>query len=404
MVKPELLAPAGDPEKLKVAIAYGADAVYIGGKKFGLRAGAGNLTTEEIRDCANYAHVRGVKIYVTVNIFAHNKDLEELPDYLKTLQKCQVDAVIISDPGVLAVTRDTVPGLSVHLSTQANTTNWQSARFWAQAGVERIVLARELTLEEIKEFHLKAKVDLECFVHGAMCISYSGRCLLSNYFTGRDANKGDCAQACRWRYTLVEEKRPGLYLPIIEEDRGTYILSSQDLCLIEYIPELINAGVISFKIEGRMKSVHYVAGVVKAYREAIDTFISAPEKYKLNPRWLDYISKVSNRDFTTGFLFGHPGQPAHYTTEKLYRRDYSFVGIVRGYDRQKKMTVVEQRNRFFAGDEVEIFFPHGDSVTLVVPTMYDEEGNEVYAAPHPQQILYLPVAELPPYTMLRKPV
>ena len=401
MIKPELLAPAGDPEKLKVAIAYGADAVYVGGKKFGLRAGAGNLATDEIEECVKFAHSHGVKIYVTVNIFAHNRDLEELPDYLKYLQKYHVDALIISDPGVLALTRDTVPDMPVHLSTQANTTNWQSARFWAKTGVERIVLARELSLKEINEINTKTKVDLECFVHGAMCISYSGRCLLSNYFTGRDANKGDCAQACRWRYALVEEKRPGIHLPIVEDDRGTYILSSQDLCLIEYIPELINAGVMSFKIEGRMKSVHYVAGVVKAYREAIDTYIAAPEKYQFNTKWLVDIGKVSNRDFTTGFLFGQPNQPAHYNSN-IYRRDYSFIGIVRGYDRQRKMTVIEQRNRFFAGDEIELFLPKGDSYTVVVPTMYDEDGTEVHAAPHPQQILYIPLTELPPYTMLRK--
>ena len=401
MIKPELLAPAGDTEKLKVAIAYGADAIYIGGKKFGLRAGAGNLAANEIEECVKFAHSYGVKIYVTVNIFAHNRDLEELPEYLKTLQKYNVDALIISDPGVLALTRDTVPDMPIHLSTQANTTNWQSAKFWANTGVERIVLARELSLEEIKEINTKAKVDIEYFVHGAMCISYSGRCLLSSYFTGRDANKGDCAQACRWRYALVEEKRPGIHLPIVEDDRGTYILSSHDLCLIEYIPDLIKAGVMSFKIEGRMKSVHYVAGVVKAYREAIDTFIASPEKYKFNPKWLEYIGKVSNRDFTTGFLFGQPTQAAHYTS-KIYQRDYSFVGIVRGYDKQRKMAVIEQRNRFFAGDQIEVFLPKGDSYTVTIPTMYDEEGTEVQAAPHPQQILYIPLAELPPNTMLRK--
>ncbi|WP_066637748.1 peptidase U32 family protein [Desulfolucanica intricata] len=403
MTRPELLAPAGDLEKLKVAIIYGADAVYVGGKNFGLRAGAGNLSIDEIREGVKFAHSQGAKVYVTVNIFAHNQDFKELPEYLTALQEINVDAVIVSDPGVFTLVREISPNIPIHISTQANTTNWVSARFWSRLGAERIVLARELNIEEIKEINERVKIDIECFIHGAMCISYSGRCLLSNYFTGRDANRGDCAQACRWRYALVEEKRPGHYLPIIEEDRGTYILSSLDLCLIEYIPQLVQAGVKSFKIEGRMKSVHYVASVVKAYREAIDSYINSPENYKFNARWLEDIAKVSNRDYTTGFLFGKPEQSAHYAGE-IYKRQYSFVGVVRGYDQDKKMAVVEQRNRFFVGDELEVFLPRAESYQFRIPAMYNEVGKEISSAPHPQQILYIPFDEVPPYTMLRKPV
>lgn len=352
-MKPELLAPAGDLEKLKAAVLYGADAVYLGGRHFGLRAGAGNFGEEEMAEGVRFAHAEGARVYVTVNIFAHNRDLETLPGYLESIRAAGVDGVIVSDPGVVELVKRLHPDLPIHLSTQANTTNWAAARFWEEQGVARIVLARELSLDEIKEIRERVGVELEIFVHGAMCIAYSGRCLLSNYLTGRDANRGDCAQSCRWRYALMEEKRPGEYLAVEEDGRGTYILGSRDLCLIEYIPELVRAGVDSFKIEGRMKSVNYVAGVVKAYREALDAYLRDPENYRFDPAWLEEISKVSHRRYTTGFLFGDPGPSGQHYEGEIYRRSHAFVGLVRDYDGSAGMALVEQRNRFAVGDEIE---------------------------------------------------
>ncbi len=402
-MKIELLAPAGDLEKLRTAVLYGADAVYLGGRHFGLRAGAGNFTEEELAAGLVFAHERGVHVYVTVNIFAHNRDLAGLPAYLDTLCRAGVDAVIVSDPGVIGLVRRACPDLPVHLSTQANTTNWAAARFWEEQGVRRIVLARELSLQEIREIRERVALELEIFIHGAMCISYSGRCLLSNYLTGRDANRGDCAQSCRWKYALVEEKRPGEYFPIEEDERGSYIIGSKDLCLIEHIPELIDAGVSSFKIEGRMKSVNYVAGVVKAYRAAIDAYQGDPENYRFNPDWLEEIGKVSHRDYITGFLFGRPGPVGQHYTREIYRRSHTFAGIVRGYEHDSGMAVVEQRNRFAVGDEVEIMVPQGESFKKMITAIFNEEGAPVEAAPHPQQIVRIPLGRpVPLYSILRK--
>ncbi|MDF9407823.1 U32 family peptidase [Pelotomaculum isophthalicicum JI] len=405
MKRPELLAPAGDLEKLKVAVIYGADAVYLGGRHFGLRAGAGNFSEEEIAEGVRFAHEKGVRVYVTVNIFAHNSDLAKLPGYLDTVSAAGVDGVILSDPGVVELVRKLHPALPVHLSTQANTTNWAAAQFWEKLGVSRIILARELSLDEIAEIRERVGVELEIFVHGAMCVSYSGRCLLSNYFTGRDANRGDCAQSCRWRYALVEETRPGEYLPLEEDEKGAYILSSRDLCLIEHIPELAAAGINSFKIEGRMKSIHYVAGVVKAYREAMDTFFAGGAGCWNPDVWLEEIGKVSHREYTTGFLFGNPGAAGQHYNSKIYRRRYSFIGLVRGYDQQAGLAVVEQRNRFAVGDEVEILTPAGGPSKLTISAIYDEDGYSIEVAPHPQQIVKIPVhKELEAYSMLRKPI
>ncbi|MFA4886243.1 MAG: U32 family peptidase [Desulfotomaculaceae bacterium] len=402
-MKIELLAPAGDLEKLKVAVLYGADAVYLGGRHFGLRAGAGNFSEEELVEGVRFAHAKGVQVYVTVNIFAHNRDLEGLPAYLETIREAGADAVIVSDPGMIDLIRRLHPDLSIHLSTQANTTNWAAACFWEKLGVDRIVLARELSLAEIKQIREKVKLELEIFVHGAMCISYSGRCLLSNYFTGRDANRGDCAQSCRWRYALVEEKRPGEYLAIEEDGRGSYILGSRDLCLIEHLPELVKAGVNSFKIEGRMKSVNYVAGVVKVYREALDAYLADPEHYLFNPSWREEISKVSHRSYTTGFLFGSPGVSGQHYEGEIYRRSRAFVGLVRDYDCASGMALVEQRNRFAVGDEVEILVPRGSNFSQKITKIIDEEGNSVEAAPHPQQIVRVPVDRVVlEYAILRK--
>lgn len=402
-MKIELLAPAGNLEKLKIAVLYGADAVYLGGRHFGLRAGAGNFSAEELAAGVEFAHARDARVYVTVNIFAHNKDLADLPPYLDMLCRVGVDGVIVSDPGVIALIRKLHPDLPVHLSTQANTTNWAAARFWEEQGVHRIILARELSLEEISEIREKVDLELEIFVHGAMCISYSGRCLLSNYLTGRDANRGDCAQSCRWQYALVEQKRPGEYFPIEEDQRGSYILGSKDLCLIEHIPALVCAGVTSFKIEGRMKSVNYVAGVVQAYRLAIDAYVRDPQNYQFNPDWLDKISQVSHRDYTTGFLFGRPGPAGQHYKGEIYRRSHVFVGLVRDYEHEKGQAVVEQRNRFAVGDQVEIILPQGEGFRQKITGIIDQGGAHVQAAPHPQQIVRVPLEKpVSPYSILRK--
>jgi len=399
----ELLAPAGDLEKLKIAILYGADAVYLGGRHFGLRAGAGNFSLDELAEGVAFAHANGAKVYVTVNIFAHNQDLELLPDYLASLVENDVDGVIVSDVGVLDLIRTRFPQLLVHLSTQANTTNWAAARFWSQLGVSRIILARELSLSEIKEIGSKVEAELEIFVHGAMCMAYSGRCLLSNYLTGRDANRGDCAQSCRWKYTLMEEKRPGEYFPVEEDERGTYILSSSDLCLIEYIPELVEAGINSFKIEGRMKSANYVASVVKTYRAALDAYQSDTHNYRFNPVWLEELNKVSNRSYTTGFLFGRPGAAGQHYGKGIYRRSRVFVGLIRDYDHATGLALVEQRNHFAVGDQLEVLVPRGVDFNQNVSRIIDEEGRLVDAAPHPKQLVKVPFAKpVPPYTIIRK--
>ncbi|MCL6639559.1 MAG: U32 family peptidase, partial [Firmicutes bacterium] len=390
MKKPELLAPAGDLEKLKVAVTYGADAVYFGGRHFSLRAGAANFDGETMLEGVRFAHEHGAKAYVAVNIFARNTDLAVLPGYIENIAASGADGVIVSDPGLIDLIVKRHPGLPVHLSTQANTTNWAAARFWSERGVKRIVLARELSLEEIREVRARVSIELEAFVHGAMCISYSGRCLLSSYFTGRDANLGDCAQSCRWRYALVEEKRPGVYLPLEEDAKGTYILSSRDLCLIGHIPALAAAGLDSLKIEGRMKSVHYVATVVKAYRNALDAFYSNPARYRFNPAWLEEIHKVSHREYTTGFFFGNPGGEGQHYGGSIYRRRYTFVGIVREYDGETGLAKVEQRNHFSAGDEVEVLTPAGEPFIHKVELIYDQDMVRRDSAPHPQQILYIP--------------
>lgn len=403
MQKPEILAPAGSPEKMVYAIAYGADAVYLGGTGFGLRAAAATFDKEAMERAVEYAHRRGVKVYVTVNIFAHNRDIEALPRYINQLARIGVDAVIVSDPGVLTLIRELAPGLRVHISTQANTTNWRSARLWESLGAGRIVLARELSMEEIQTIRQRTGVELEVFVHGAMCVSYSGRCLLSNYMTGRDANRGDCAQACRWKYRLVEEKRPGEYFPVTEDERGTYILSSRDLCLLEYLPDLVRAGVAALKIEGRVKSIHYVSTITRVYRQALDAYWSDPERFRVRPEWLEEISKVSNREYTTGFITGvRPGEtPPVYS---IYRRNYTFVGVVRGYDQRLGTVVVEQRNRFARGEKLEILTPGEKIYTFTVESLLDGEGNPVEAAPHPRQTVLLPWSRpLPEYSLLRRP-
>ncbi|QIB26482.1 peptidase U32 family protein [Caloranaerobacter azorensis] len=405
MKKPELLAPAGDLERLKMAVIYGADAVYLGGERFGLRAGAKNFNIEQLKQGLEFAHKRGKKVYVTLNIIPHNEDFKGLREYIKDLHNMEVDAVIVSDPGVFSIVKDAAPDFEIHLSTQANTTNYHTANYWYKQGVKRIVVARELSLNEIKEIIDKTPDDLEieAFVHGAMCISYSGRCLLSNYMIFRDANRGECAHPCRWKYYIMEEKRPGEYFPVFEDERGTYIFNSKDLCMLKHIPELINAGISSFKIEGRMKSAYYVATVVRSYRMVIDKYLADPENYVYNDKWLDEIKKASHRDFTTGFYFGKPTSEDQVYGSSSYIRTYDFTGLILEYDKDSKIATVQQRNRMFVGDEIEIFGPNKEYFTQIIEEMWDENGERIEVAPHPQQIIKMKINQpVEPWDIIRK--
>ena len=395
--KLELLAPAGDMEKLITAINYGADAVYFGGQTGSLRAGAGNLSVPEIREAMDFIHSRGCKGYMTLNIYPHNDDIPVLRDYISEIRDIPVDAFLVSDPGVMGLIREQIPDAEIHISTQANTTNYLTALYWAGQGVKRIVAAREMSLRELSEMRnaLPDDIEIEAFMHGAMCISYSGRCLLSNFMAGRDANRGACTHPCRWKYHLVEEQRPGEYYPVEEDDRGSYIMNSRDLCMIDSIPDLVDAGVTSFKIEGRMKSMYYVATVVSAYRSALDKYLADPENYTFDPDDFDELCKASHREFTHGFYYNKPtGNDQNYYSSD-YIRDYSFVGLVKGFDEETGLTTVEQRNKFSVGDTVEIFGPHSPYYEEVIEEMYDEEGNAVMSAPHPQQILRIRFKKTP---------
>lgn len=401
----ELLAPAGSLEKLKMAFIYGADAVYIGGEKFGLRAQAKNFTLEQIREGVKFAHNLNKKVYVTLNIIPHNEDLTDLPSYVNELRKVGIDAVIVSDPGTFRIVKKNAPDLEIHLSTQANTTNYETANFWHNLGVKRVVVARELTLEEIKEISQNTPntLEIEAFVHGAMCISYSGRCLLSNYMTNRDANRGECAQACRWKYHLVEEKRPGEYYPVYEDESGTYIFNSKDLCMLAHLKEIIEAGVTSLKIEGRMKSSYYVATVVRSYRILLDKYLENPKEYKFDVKWLEEIKKASYRDFTTGFYFGKPDSNSQLYTSSTYIRNYDFVGLVLDYDEDTRIATIEQRNRILKGDKVEIFGPKKDYFSQIIEEMYNEKFELIDSAPHAQQIVKIKVNKpVEKYDMIRK--
>ena len=402
----ELLAPAGDLEKLKTAILYGADAVYFGGEMFSLRAGAGNLSIEEMKEGIAFAHERGKRCYLTVNIFAHNEDIEPLTTYLEQIKDLGLDAFIVSDPGIVDLIQEVIPGAEIHLSTQANMTNYRTAGFWHKMGVKRLVLARELTLPEIRQIreNIPQEMEIEAFVHGAMCISYSGRCLLSNFMIERDANRGMCAHPCRWKYALVEEKRPGEYYPVEEDQRGTYILNSRYLCMIEHIPDIVNAGIMSAKIEGRMKSIFYVATVVHAYRKAIDAYFTDPEGYSFDQSWMTELKKVSHREFTTGFYFHQPTNLDQNYQTSAYTREYSFVGLVKEYDEKTGFALVEQRNKMTVGEEIEIFGPDIDYFTQNITAMMDAESGEILeSAPHPQQLLKMKMDyPVKPHYILRK--
>lgn len=405
MKRVELLAPAGDLEKLKMAILYGADAVYLGGQIFGMRAGAKNFTLEELAEGVKFAHERGKKVFVTANIIPHNEDLKELPEYLKALDLMNIDALIVSDPGTFAMVKKILPNMEIHISTQANNTNYLTVNFWHSMGAARVVLARELSFTEIKEINrnIDKDLDIEAFIHGAMCISYSGRCLLSNYMANRDANRGECAQPCRWNYYLMEEKRPGEYMQVFEDEKGTYFMNSKDLCMIEYIPEVIESGITSLKIEGRMKTAYYVATIVRAYRMAIDAYYENPEDWKFKEEWMNEIKTASHRDFTTGFYFDKPKEKDHIYVENAYIRDYSFIGLVKDYDRSTNMATIEQRNRFFKGDHIEILGPKEKIIMMTIEEMWDDKGNSIEVAPHPQQIVKIRIPyKIEPYNILRK--
>lgn len=389
--KPELLAPAGNLEKLKIAIEYGADAVYIGGEEFSLRVAADNFTNDEIKQGVDFAKARGKKVYLTANIIPHNKDIDEYGRFLNDVKDLGLDAVIISDLGMFDVTKELAPELEIHISTQANNVNYRSAQKWYEMGAKRVILAREMSLDEISEIRRRTDKDLEleAFVHGAMCISYSGRCLLSNYMAGRDGNGGACAHPCRWKYYLMEEKRPGEYMPVFENERGTFIYNSKDLCMINHIDKLVESGLTSFKIEGRVKSEFYVATVVAAYRRAIDSYFENPDTWEPNPEWLSELKKVSHRDYTTGFYFGRPGGTEQHYASSSYIREYDMVGVAEGYDEKTNMAKIVQKNRFFKGDEVEFLCPDGSFFTQKIEYMTDADGNEIEVANRPQSIAYV---------------
>jgi len=412
--KPELLIPASSLEVLKTAVIFGADAVYIGGEAFGLRAKAKNFTPEEMAEGIAFAHKYGVKVYVTANILAHNSDLDGAAVYfeeLKNMQPEAPDALIISDPGMFTIAKQVWPEVEIHISTQANNTNYQTYLFWWNMGAKRVVSARELSLKEIGEIRAKIpeEMEIESFIHGAMCISYSGRCLLSNYFTGRDANQGACTHPCRWKYAVVEEKRPGEYLPVYENERGTYIFNSKDLCMIEYIPEIAAAGIDSLKIEGRMKTALYVATVARTYRKAIDDFFESEEKYRKNMAWYQSeISKCTYRQFTTGFYFGKPDENTQIYDSNTYVNEYVYLGIVdrveeaQNVSGKKQLARIEQRNKFSVGDVIEIMKPNGENVEVNVLAMYNKDMEPVESCPHSKQEIWLELSELPEqYDLLR---
>lgn len=405
MKKPELMIPASSLEVLKTAVTFGADAVYIGGEVFSLRAKSKNFSMDDMREGIAFAHAHGTKVYVTANILAHNGDLNGIEAYFHELKEIGPDALIISDPGVFQIAKEICPEIDVHISTQANNTNYRTYRFWHTLGARRVVSARELSIEEIKELRANIPDDLEIetFIHGAMCISYSGRCLLSSYFTGRDANQGACTHPCRWKYAIMEETRPGEYLPVYENERGTYIFNSKDLCMIEHIPEMVDAGIDSFKIEGRMKTALYVAVVTRTYRQAIDDYFTDPALYHSRMDYYkDEIAKCTYRQFTTGFFFGKPDHDTQIYDSNTYIKAYTYLGLI-GENRGDGYYALEQRNKFSVGEEIEIMKPDGTDLTVVVRGMTDEEGQPMESCPHPKQKIYVDLGvELSPFDLLRR--
>lgn len=401
----ELLVPASSLEVLKIAVVFGADAVYIGGEAFGLRAKAKNFSQEDMAEGIAFAHEHGVKVYVTVNILAHNDDLLGVREYLQELKELKPDALIIADPGIYMYAKEICPEIERHISTQANNTNYETYRFWYNLGAKRVVTARELSLAEIKEIreHIPEDMEIETFIHGAMCISYSGRCLLSNYLAGRDANQGACTHPCRWKYSIVEEKRPGEYMPVFENERGTYIFNSKDLCMIEHMDDIINSGIDSLKIEGRMKTALYVATVARTYRKAIDDYMESPEKYQANMPWYqEQISNCTYRQFTTGFFYGKPDENTQIYDNNTYQKEYTYLGFAEAVD-ERGYAQITQRNKFSVGETIEIMKPDGQNVAVTVKGIYDEEGNSMESAPHAQQKLFIDLGtEIQVYDLLRR--
>ena len=402
--KPELLCPASSPEVLKVAVRYGADAVYIGGESYGLRANAKNFTDDDLKDAIDFAHNHGVKVYITANIYAHDRDLSGIEEYFKYLREIKPDAVLIADAGVFMIAKRIMPEIPIHVSTQANNTNYEEFNFWYNLGAERVVSARELSLAETKDIraHMPSDREIESFVHGAMCISYSGRCLLSNYFTGRDANQGACTHPCRWKYYVMEETRPGEYLPVEENERGTYIFNSKDLCMVDYVPELLDAGIDSFKIEGRMKTALYVATVARTYRKAIDDYFTDPSLYEKNKAiYTDEIKKCTYRQFTTGFYFGKPGNEEQIYDSNTYITGCTYYGYPHAFD-ENDNPVIEQKNKFAVGDTIEIMKPDGRDIKSEVIGMYTDDGARVDSCPHPGEMIHLEMSVKPElYDILR---
>ncbi|MFQ9934011.1 MAG: peptidase U32 family protein [Lachnospiraceae bacterium] len=402
--RPELLIPASSLEVLKVAVIYGADAVYIGGESFGLRAKAKNFSMEDMKEGIEFAHSHDVKVYVTANILAHNRDLEGVRKYFTELKDIKPDALIISDPAVFTIAKEILPDMEIHISTQANNTNYGTYNFWHKLGAKRVVTARELSLEEIKEIrnNIPDDLEIETFIHGAMCISYSGRCLLSSFMAGRDANQGACTHPCRWKYAVVEESRPGEYMPVYENERGTYIFNSKDLCMIEYIPELMESGIDSFKIEGRMKTALYVATVTRTYRMAIDDYKKSPEYYRERiPFYKSEIAKCTYRQYTTGFFFGKPDENTQIYDSNTYIKEYTYLGIV-GEERNGRYRI-EQRNKFSVGEVVEVMKPGGENITAAVKSIEAEDGTVQESAPHPKQVIYIDLGiKLDKYDILRR--
>lgn len=402
---PELLIPASSLEVLKTAVVFGADAVYIGGEAFGLRAKAKNFSMEDMKEGIAFAHGHGVKVYVTANILAHNEDLPGVREYFEELKEIGPDALIISDPGVFDIAKEVCPEIEVHISTQANNTNYGTYRFWHRQGASRVVAARELSLKELKELReeIPKELEIEAFVHGAMCISYSGRCLLSNYFTGRDANRGACTHPCRWKYAVVEETRPGEYMPVYENERGTFLFNSKDLCMIEHVPEMIEAGIDSFKIEGRMKTALYAATVARTYRKAIDDYLESPETYRANMEWYkEEIGKCTYREFTTGFYFGKPTEEMQIYNNSTYVKNYIYLGTVEEKD-GRGFAKIEQKNKFSVGETIEIMKPDGRNIEVQVCGIFNEDGEPRESAPHPKEVLYVDLSgEADVYDILRK--
>lgn len=405
--KPELLAPAGNLDKLKTAVIYGADAVYVGGEEFSLRVAADNFSTEDMKRGAEYAHERGKKVYLAANIIPHNSDINEFPDFLYEMTKAGIDAVILSDLGMFKIAKEVSPELDIHISTQANIVNKRTAQAWYDLGAKRVITAREMSLSEIEEMrrYVSDELEIEAFVHGAMCISYSGRCLLSNYMANRESNLGACAHPCRWKYYLMEEQRPGEYMPVFENERGTFIYNSKDLCMIEHIDKLIRAGVDSFKIEGRVKSEYYVAAVVKAYREAIDRCMENPDAFRADPEWLEELEKVSHRGYTTGFYLDRPSETEQNYKSSSYIREYDLVGIVKAYDERSGIADVLQKNRFFRGETIEFVRPVGRFFEQRIDYLTDDSGIDIDVANKPQSIVKIKTREpLEEGSMLRRRV